>query len=214
MALVYKHPLLYETVMRVLYGRSYSARSQAISDLIPARASVLDLCCGPATFFHQYLRHKSVQYMGLDLSAAFVCQLQAKGAYGQVWNLRDSTPLPPADYVIIRASLYHFLPEPETVFQRMLRAARKKVIVAEPVRNIADGRHRFLTAIARRITDPGDGQSSHRFTLERLDRFFLPYAAQVENSFFIPGGREKVFVINSQQACDEHSLSLEASPNC
>jgi hypothetical protein len=195
--LIYKNALLYEAVMVALYGRYYKARYQAIAGLIPSGATVLDLCCGPAILYDRYLRNKIVQYTGLDLSQAFIRKLNAIGGRGLVWNLQDETPLPGADYVIMQASLYQFLPDAEAMLERMLRAARKQVIVAEPVRNIASSQNRLAAAIGRRLTKPGDGQSAHRFTIETLDRFFLPYNSSVANSFLIPGGREKVFVLNA-----------------
>ncbi|MEO8050214.1 MAG: class I SAM-dependent methyltransferase [Acidobacteriota bacterium] len=194
--------------MLSLYGRSYAARYRTIADLIPPHASVLDLCCGPATLFHRYLRYKNVDYTGLDLSQAFIRRLQSRGGHGQVRNIQDLAPLPQADFVIMHASLYHFLPDAKPVVDRMLTAARRQVIIAEPIRNIVDCKNRLAAKIARRLTDPGDGQSAHRFTSESLDRFFFPYMQRVQNSFLIPGGREKVFVINATPDRDERDSPL------
>jgi hypothetical protein len=57
----------------------------------------------------------------------------------------------------------------------------------------------MAAAIGRWCTDPGDGQSSWRWNEKTLDEFFSPYASQLETSFTIPGGREKVFVLNVGQ---------------
>src|SRR5262249_31670204 len=195
-SLIYQSSLLYELVMAVLYGRHYFARYRSLDGLIPAGARVLDLCCGPATLYFRYLRHRGVQYTGLDINEKFIRNLVRKGGQGQVWDLRQDGPLPQADYVIMQASLYHFLPDAGRIVDRMLEAARQQVIIAEPVRNLANARIPLLAFLARRQTDPGSGKQVCRFTEETLDAFFAPYTPHLNRSFLIPGGREKVFVLN------------------
>ena len=124
---IYKSSSVYELAMLLLYGRHYASRYRAIAELIPAGSNVVDLCCGPALLYHRYLRAKSVQYTGLDINRAFIDRLTERGGSGQVWDLRSEEPLPPADYVIMQASLYHFLPDASPVVDRMLEAARKRV---------------------------------------------------------------------------------------
>jgi SAM-dependent methyltransferase len=193
-SLVYRSPWLYEVLMMALYGRYYSARYGAIADLVPAGASVLDLCCGPGVLFDRYLRHKGVDYTGLDVNAGFVARINRRGGRGQVWDLRGDDPLPGADVVIMQASLYHFLPDPVSVVGRMLRAARARVIIAEPIRNLADSGWPLLAAIARRGTDPGHGEQALRFNERTLDAFLGGLATPPSRSFLIPGGREKIYV--------------------
>ena len=194
-SLVYKSCLLYELAMRLLYGRHYPARYYAVAALVPEGASVLDLCCGPATLYHGYLRHKGVRYTGLDVNEKFVRRLARAGARGQVWDLRSDRPLPPADHVIMQASLYHFLPDAGPVVGRMLQAAGEQVIIAEPVRNLSTSRLPLVARLARRHADPGSGSPASRFTEANLDAFFARYAGRVKRSFHIPGGREKVYVL-------------------
>lgn len=191
-SLIYRSPLLYRAAMFVLYGRHYFSRCQVIADLIPANASVLELCCGPADLYRRYLKPKNVQYKGLDINPRFIEPL---GELGRLLDLKDQSPLPVADYVLMQASLYHFLPAPSPVVDRMLSAARKQVIIAEPIRNLADSRCHFLSAIARRQTDAGTGAQPLRFNEPTLDAFFARYTARISNSFLIPGGREKVYVL-------------------
>lgn len=196
-SIIYKNAPLYELAMLVLYGRHYPARYRAIADLIPDKASVVDLCCGPALLFDRYLRHKNVQYTGLDVNAGFIERLVRSGARGQVWDLRKAEPLPQADYVMMQASLYHFLPDALPIVERMLRAARRQVIIAEPIRNLATSNSPLLAVLGRLFTNPGVGQQPHRFTEESLDKLFSVYGARVDRSFLIAGGREKVYIINA-----------------
>lgn len=193
-SLIYRSPLLYRSAMLVLYGRHYFSRCRVIADLIPANSSVLELCCGPADLYRRYLKPKNVRYTGLDINPRFVSTL---GEFGRMWNVQDATPLPAADYVLMQASLYHFLPEPSPVIDRMLDAAEKQVIVAEPIRNLAESRIPFLSAIARRETDAGTGAQPMRFNEQTLDAFFSRYPARICKSFLIPGGREKVYALDA-----------------
>ena len=186
--------------MLALYGRHYFARYRAIADLIPPGSSILDLCCGPAVLYHRYLNRKQVSYTGLDLNEKFIEQLNDCGAAGQVWDLRPQAPLPPAAYIVMQASLHLFLPDAKPVVERMLKAARRQVIVAEPVRNFASSQVPFVAWLGRRFTDPGVGQRPARFTEQSLDRFFAAYRKQVSAAYTIPGGREKIYVIDSASA--------------
>jgi SAM-dependent methyltransferase len=194
-SLIYRSSSLYEFAMIALYGRHYGSRYRAIADLIPSGSSVLDLCCGPALLYHRYLRHKSVHYTGLDVNAKFIGQLTRRGAAGQIWDLRTETPLPNADYVVMQASLFHFLPDAAPVIDRMLAAARKQVVIAEPIRNLASSKLRLLALAGKLFTNPGVGSHRQRFKEESLDQLFSRYSSSVVQSCLIAGGREKMYVL-------------------
>jgi len=194
-SLIYRSSSLYELAMLLLYGRHYTSRYQAIADLIPSGSTVVDLCCGPALLYHRYLQKKSVRYTGLDVNARFIAKLTRNGGEGQVWDLRTDQPLPKADHVIMQASLYHFLPEPGPIVDRMLEAAQKQIVIAEPIRNLTNSDSRVLSFLGRAFTSPGVGQHSERFTEETLDSFFAAYRSMVSFSTKIAGGREKLYVL-------------------
>jgi trans-aconitate methyltransferase len=185
--------------MRVLYGRHYASRYEEIAALIPEGASVLELCCGPAQLYRQYLRSKRVDYTGLDVNGCFIKQLQNENVDGRVWDLRENNQLPSADYVLMQASLYHFLPDTRPIIDRMLEAARRQVIIAEPIRNLSSSSFAVVRSIARYLTKVG-GENHERFTEQMLDQFFSSYQAQIERCFLIPGGREKVYVLSPQRS--------------
>ena len=193
-SLIYKNAYAYELAMLILYGRHYFSRYRVIADLIPSGASVLDVCCGPALLYERFLKTKSVRYVGLDLNERFIKRLNRRGGLGEVWDVRRETPLPCADYVIMQASLYHFLPDASSVFERMLAAARKQVIIAEPIRNLTQSKMRFFASLSEVLTDPGVGRQPLRFTEQSLDRFFASYGTLPQQSFLVHGGREKVYV--------------------
>jgi hypothetical protein len=196
-SLIYRNRFVYELAMRGLYGRHYGARYRAIAALVPDGASVVDVCCGPATLYSRYLRGRSIHYTGVDLNERFIAEVIEAGGHGAVWDLHSQAPLPDADYLVMQASLYHFLPEPRPLIDRMLAAAGKRVIIAEPIRNLASSEYRVLAAIGRRFTDAGDGAQAHRFTEASLDEFFLHYESRVVERSLIAGGREKLFVLSA-----------------
>jgi SAM-dependent methyltransferase len=193
--LLYKSAGIYNLVMRVLYGRHYASRCTRIAELIPAGSTVIDLCCGSAVLYHHHLRQKAVDYTGLDISSRFVDALTKRGIRSLVWDLHSDTPLPRADVVIMQAALYHFLPNASRVVDRMLEAASKQVIIAEPIRNLATSNVPIISGIAGRLSGPVVATNPQRFTEETLDRFFMAYAVNVKQSFKIAGGREKVYVL-------------------
>lgn len=198
--LLYRSATVYKLIMRMLYGQHYGTRCAKIAELIPAQSTVLDLCCGPAVLYHQYLCQKAVDYTGVDGSAQFVNALIKEGIPAILCDLRGDMPLPHADYVVMQASLYHFLPNVSRMLDRMLQTATKQVIVAEPIRNLATSEIPILSTLAARLSGPVQESSAHRFTEESLDRLFQNYSDRVIHSFKIAGGREKVYVLETSAA--------------
>jgi len=201
-SLIYQNAFIYEGLMRALYGSAYSGRFEALAERIPEGGSVLDVCCGPATLFHRYLKQKGVCYMGLDINSSFIQRLSARGGTGLVWNLEEDRPLPRQQYVIMQSSLYHFLPNAAPIVERMLAAAEKQVLIAEPIRNVADSPSALFSFLARKLTNPGTGDQPHRFNEARLDALLQPYRhrGQVVESRLIAGGREKLYVLASRSS--------------
>ena len=95
----------------------------------------------------------------------------------------------------MQASLYQFLPDAAPIVDRLYEAATRMVIVAEPVRNLADSRHAFVRRLAGWFSNAGGGPELDRFTEQSLDELFGRYEPAVMRSFLIPGGREKVYVL-------------------
>src|SRR5205823_4786501 len=114
----------------------------------------------------------------------------------------DERPLPPADSVVMQASLYQFLPDAAPVVRRMLQAARERVIIAEPIRNLSDSRLPILAAFAGRQADAGLGARARRFNEQTLDAFFEGLSLRPSRTFLIPGGREKVYVLDPRPGDD------------
>jgi len=76
-------------------------------------------------------------YVGIDVNRRFVDRLRRRGIDARRLDLGSGAgdPLPRADAVIMQASLYHFLRDPERILDAMLAPSRDRVSVSEPVRN-------------------------------------------------------------------------------
>jgi SAM-dependent methyltransferase len=195
-SLVYRSAAGYELLMRALYGRHYAARMRAVAEEVPAGASVLECCCGPGTLYLRHLRGRTSAYVGIDVNERFVAGLRRRGVDARRLDLAaEQVELPPADVVILQASLYHFLPHAERMLDRMLAAAGERVIVSEPVRNLASSRVAPIARLGARATDPGVGEHAQRFTEASLAALMARYRELVLKSFPIPGGREMVYVL-------------------
>jgi hypothetical protein len=196
-ALIYRTALGYELAMLALYGRHYLARYEAIANLIEPRSTVLDLCCGPAILYRRYLRQKAIDYTGFDLNELFIRKLIQAGAQGETRDLLSDEDLPANDYVIMQASLYHFLPNPEPVLRRMMSASKRALIISEPVRNLTNSKSRVVRLLSGRMTNAGRGNQVHRFDEESLDTVFAKLDWMPTSTFFISGGREKVYLFGT-----------------
>jgi SAM-dependent methyltransferase len=193
-SLVYRSAGGYELLMRILYGRHYGDRLAFVAEQVPDGASVLELCSGPGTLYRRHLRGRVGGYIALDVNDGFVKRLRREGVDARALDLAtDAAPLPRADVVLMQASLYHFLPHPGRILERMLAAARERVIVSEPIRNLASSRVPGLALIGRRAADPGVGGHANRLDEAALDLLMRDHE-QIA-AFTIPGGREKVFVL-------------------
>ncbi|HWF25927.1 MAG TPA: methyltransferase domain-containing protein, partial [Solirubrobacteraceae bacterium] len=173
-------------------------RMAAVAEQVPAGASVLELCCGPATLYRRYLRRRAGSYIGVDVNDGFVSRLRRSGVDARRMDLAENDePLPAADVAIMQASLYHFLPDASAVVDRMLTAARDLVIVSEPVRNLATSSLPIVSRLGRRAADPGSGGHANRFTEASFDALMQRYGERARAAFLIPGGREKVYVLSA-----------------
>jgi SAM-dependent methyltransferase len=195
-SLVYRSAAGYELLMRVLYGRHYAERMRAVAEEVPDGASVLELCCGPGTMYLRHLRGRAGTYIGVDVNPRFVERLRRRGVDARRLDLSGgSDALPSADVVILQASLYHFLPDAERIIDRMLATAGDRVVVSEPVRNLASSRLPVVGRIGRRAADPGVGGHAQRFTEASLAALMERYRERILRAFPIPGGREMVYVL-------------------
>lgn len=201
-SLIYSSPVVYRALMRVLYGGHFRDRYRALAELVPPGASVLDVCAADCYLYWGYLRQKpGISYVGLDMSPSFVRTAQRRGTDARVFNVLEDE-FPAADVVIMQGSLYQFLPGAERVVDRMLDAARRHVIIAEPIRNLSDSNVPVLSALSRWLTKPQSseaGRDGARFTEQALRELFSRYDS-LERTVYVPGGRELIGVFRGRCA--------------
>ena len=194
-SLVYRSAWGYGLAMRVLYGRYYAARDAAVAAHIPDGASVLELCCGPARLYLRELRGRIGPYVALDASAVFVDRLRRRGVDARVADVA-TTPLPVADIVVMQASLYQFLPDADAMLRRMRAAAKRSVIVAEPVRNLASSRLAVVARLGAGGAATAQGAQPQRFDAGSLRALMARFGDAVVFHAPAPGAREHVYVLS------------------
>jgi hypothetical protein len=197
-SLIYRSAWGYGLTMRVLYGRYYGARDAAVAAHVPDGASVLELCCGPARMYLRELRGRTRSYVGLDANAGFVERLRRRGVDARRADVATAD-LPRADVVVMQASLYHFLPPEQAaaMIERMRAAALQRVVISEPVRNLASSRLGVVARIAAGGTATTEGAQAGRFDADSLRALMDGFGAAVVHAGPAPGGREHVYVLRA-----------------
>lgn len=192
---IYWHPLLYRLAMRLLYGRFFEARYAPVAELIPDGSSVHEVCAGDCRFYWKYLAGRKIRYQASDKNPVFVRSARSKGIDCLQLDLKAGSP-PPADYIVIMASLYQFMPDHKVVVDRLLAASAKGLILTEPVVNLASSPNPLLRLAGRLGTNPGGGAAPMRFNAQSLDAFVGEfYSDCLAGSAVIAGGREKLYVL-------------------
>ncbi len=157
--LFYVSPLMYECFMRLLYGREFAARYEAVARVLEGCDSVVDVCCGPA-ILTRWLNGR-IDYQGLDCNPTFVRSVSRHGFRVIEADVRD-VDIPRADAIVLMSSLYHFIPEEDDLINRMIAACRTRVIICEPVKHTSH-KNPWLTRFAESFMDPGIPYSHERF---------------------------------------------------
>ena len=163
---IYWHPWLYRTTMRALYGPQLEERYRVVDRLIPDGAKVVELCCGCGFLYEHYLRRRGISYHGLDLLPAMMSRLRRMGAHVEQADVATA-PVPPADFVLMLGSLYHFHPDEARILQSM--AGSGTGIVLEPISNLSQSANPMIRLAARSLSYIGGTRSDFRLTGARMD---------------------------------------------
>jgi hypothetical protein len=210
-SLIYRSPVAYQLTMRLLYGRYFSARYTAIAREIEPDGSVVDVCAGDGHLYTAYLRARQIAYEALDISPQLVRYMQQRGVRARCFDLWQDE-LPAADIIVMQASLYQFLPHADRIVAKLLAAAGRRVIITEPIRNVATSLNPVLRFIGQRLTKPVEGHGTYqaqRFNQASLLALFHSFA-EFERSSELPGGREMLGIFRADplnlRAYDPHSI--------
>lgn len=167
---IYWHPALYTFVMKMLckedFENKYEFLGKEIGDL-----RVLDIGCGDC-YLSRYVMKE--HYSGLDINKVFVRSAQKKGLAVETFDLRYD-PIPEADVIVLSNVLHQLYPGHEEILLRIIRSARKKAIICEPVHHIASSKNRLIAWLARKMNDPGYGSPAERLSKEELLALFEKY---------------------------------------
>ncbi len=180
--------------MRLAYGRGYEERYEEVSREIPDGAEVLDVCCGDCRIYQKYLRPKKVHYRGMDSSPGFERQARKLKIPLIVSDLRRKD-IPQADYILMMASLYQFFDGADELLSTLLHRAGRKLIVTEPIVNLAVSPFPLVRALARSVTG-----SSERFDEASFQALISPYRDRIARVKKIARGREILVVFNGAGA--------------
>jgi methionine biosynthesis protein MetW len=103
---------------------------QAVADLTPAGAKVLDLGCGDGELLAYLVRHKQARGRGIELSEAGVMACVQRGLSVRQGHLEEGLADYPAgsfDVVILSQTL-PFLDDPAMILGEMLRVGRSALV--------------------------------------------------------------------------------------
>jgi len=170
--LAYWHPVTYRFIEKILYGRSYRKHYEALSREI-GNLSLLELCCGDCQIVDYF---KGNAYQGLDINPRFVNYARKKGIKVSLQDVMISE-IPEAECILIHNSLYQFYPQHEKLIQKALESAQKKLVISEPVINLASSKNRIVSFIAKRVTRVGEASSSKRFNRKEMEEIFKKFHA-------------------------------------
>jgi len=173
---VYRNPLAYRLLMRLLYGRSYRRHYAALVREI-GQMEVLELCCGDCQIV-DYL--KGNNYRGLDINPIFVANARDKGLDVKLLDIRDEE-IPGSECILIHNSLYQFYPDHVELINKALVSASKKVLISEPVINLASSQNRMIAFLANnltRVSSKKGASASKRFNRDEMETLFEHFNAE------------------------------------
>lgn len=174
--LIYWHPVIYRNAVQFfLYGKDFYSRYETISKLLPDSVSVADICCGDC-FIYEFLKKKNIDYLGLDLNPKFVKHALKKGIKAELFNIYNSN-VPASDYVIMQGSLYQFMPNHRMVIDKMFFAARRGIIISEPVKHMASSPNQLKAFLSNMVTRVNGNSFPARFSKPELLGLFRDYNA-------------------------------------
>jgi len=195
---IYWSAVGYDLVMKLLYGRRYQETYAEVARLIPPGSTVVDVCAGTCRLYFDHLQTRRCDYQALDCNGHFVMAARNRGVGARLCNVLTDA-LPPADYVVMCSSFYHFSGRETEVFEKMRRAARCGVVISEPVHNLSSCSVRMLGSIANHLTNPGVGTFQYRFDLERFRAFAEKHGAT--HLLYQPGWRNAIAMFTTGRPC-------------
>ena len=168
---------IYKLALQLSFGGKYRERYIDVSMLIPDNVHIVDYCCGDAEIYTSYLKHRDLEYLGLDFNDRFISALHTRGVPCRTFNIREGEPLV-SDYSLLMGSLYQFIPDHVELVNKVLRYT-KRLIISEPVKNHAESGNWLIRKLAYLLNNPGDGVKRYRFTQESFKEFLANFEGRI-----------------------------------
>ncbi len=175
---IYFHPWIYERVMRRLYSGCYEERIHDATRHIPNGSSVADICAGDCSLYRYGLSDMNIDYTAYDINPRFMRWAEKRSIPMRHLDIRSECP-PTVDCVVMMSALYQFIPHERDILNRMISAARKMVILTEPVRNVAQSSLAPIRWAGRILTRVQDNPCDQRFTVESFRNLLDEYGFQI-----------------------------------
>jgi len=115
-----------------------------------------------------------------------------RGVDVRAFDVRAGGVLPTAAAVIMQASLYQFHDIADILLPRLWAAARRLLLIAEPVRNVSQSRSAVARWLARILTRTDDRVHTFRYTEATLLELYRRCGIPVSRLDRTPGGREVI----------------------
>lgn len=133
---------------------------------VPSGSQVVEVAAGTGRFYREMLSNHVKTYLALDINPAFVKNMKSQGINAVQADLRKD-PIPTADIVIILSALYHFKSIETEFLNKLLTAARDRVVIVEPVSRPLN-RNSFYDKMRAKLVDIGEGPIFQRYSVNEL----------------------------------------------
>ena len=189
--LIYKNKFLYRILIKGLYGKNYLSRYKSIQKYISEGYTVTDVCSGDCALYFNALKGLN-KYVAVDINSFGITNHGIKQLKINIIN----DEIPSSDYVVMQGSLYQFYPHHKNIVDKLILSAKKKIIITEPILNLASSNNFIISSIAKYMTNQGTGFKDFRFSKDSLENFLMDnYNKNIINKELIAGGREMLYVL-------------------
>ncbi|MCK4783691.1 MAG: hypothetical protein KAV87_08080 [Desulfobacteraceae bacterium] len=165
----YWNSACYEFFIKFIWRKKKSQLIQqwkATLEWVPRGSQVVEVAAGTGRFYRKVLCGYVSSYLALEINLSFVKNMKSRGINAIQADVRKE-PIPIADIVIIISSLYHFKNIGTGFLNKLLAAARQRVVIVEPVSRPLSTRFLY-DKIRAKLTDIGEGPIFQRYSVNEL----------------------------------------------